>query len=84
MGRHPHLRPGETSAEGLARLAGEARAAEIDRQRLDAQRTAALRLHRPATSSEGTRYCTRCMRIDWPDRCEPYPCPTARALGVTA
>lgn len=60
----------------------EATATEVEL--LEAQRTAALALHQPAVLPGGEGYCESCMKPDNASEYEPWPCPTAKALGVTS
>jgi hypothetical protein len=78
---------GESYKDYAARMAGAARAAEIDRDSAQAElvllRNAVLAIHR----SEPIRFVVGDRREfrDCCAECEDYwPCPTARAVGVTA
>ena len=76
---NPARMPGETNQDCIARLSGQLRAAEMDRDRLAAQRTAVLAVHYlcPAAPAYDP-YCSACSYE------EGWPCPTAKALGVEA
>jgi hypothetical protein len=93
--RYPDKRQvGESYRDYANRMEGAARAAEQDRSQLAAyvmelqdQRNAVLAIHHP----EQTRYasgrtattCAECLIGDAEGGAD-WPCPTARALGVTS
>lgn len=79
--RNPRRRVGESYRDCVDRLAGELQAAELDRDRLAAQRAAVLHLHRAETYFSGVPSCSTC--VDGHEAPVAYPCETAEALGAT-